>query len=331
MVAHLEIRNHLKLNFQPHPLARNVHFQTIVSTLRRNEGLTLRRTAEEIILEAGHGVRLQGYYSAQPTGQTRGLVMLLHGWLGCAGSNYVLTIGEHLYRRGYSIFRLNLRDHGDTHHLNPGLFRSDLLDEVFAATRRIAHLESDHPFHLIGASLGGNFVVRLAWRHAQTPIPNLNQTIAINPVINPAATTARLDTGFPIYLAYFRHKWRKSLQKKEAAYPNRYDFSEMLAASTCLAMTEALVRHHTPYPDAQSYFARYTITPEIVAALQSPVAMITAADDPIVPVIDFYPLSDLTDHLWVCIQPYGGHVGFIDIFPFRHWLNEAIPAILENS
>ena len=325
--------NHSNLTFTPHPLVRNCHFQTIVASLYSRKGRTMQQAAQEMILDAGTGVRLQGYYSPQPKGDSKGVTLLLHGWLGSANSNYVLTIGEYLYRRGYAIFRLNLRDHGDTHQLNPAPFRGDLLDEVVAATRQIAQLEADGPLHLIGASLGGNFALRLAWRHAQSPLPNLEHTVAICPVLNPHHTTLQLDQGYWLYLAYFRRKWRRSMQQKQTLFPHLHDFSAEISASTCLEMTEIFVRNHSPYPDALTYFKQYTVTPAMMAILRSPTTVLPAVDDPIVPIADFRPLAELESTnslLRLRVQPYGGHVGFIDILPLRFWLGEAVLTILES-
>ena len=61
------------LVFQPHPLARHRHFQTIYSSLVPIKGITLRRTAQEMVLEPGQGVRLRGFYSPQPPGESKGL------------------------------------------------------------------------------------------------------------------------------------------------------------------------------------------------------------------------------------------------------------------
>lgn len=281
-------------------------------------------------METGPGARLQGFYSPQPAGQSRGLALILHGWLGSAQANYIITLGISLYRRGFAIFRLNLRDHGDTHHLNPGVFRGDLLDEVVDAARQIAALEADKPFHIIGASLGGNFALRLAWRHSQSPLPNLAHTVALNPPLDPYRTTLNLDRSW-LYLRYFRRKWRRSLRQKANLFPELYDFSGALAAKSCMAMTERFVRDCSPYPNARAYFEHYTIRPEMMAALTSSTTMVTAADDPIVPAGDFYPFQTVSPYLRVSIQPYGGHVGFIQFFPVRYWLPEAVLAILENN
>jgi len=325
-----QVQKNSNLSFRPHPLVRNPHLQTVLASIPEPQGRLLHRTAREMMLDAGEGIRLQGYYSPQAGDRSRGLVLLLHGWLGSANSNYVLTIGEYLYRRGYAIFRLNLRDHGDTHHLNPGPFRSDLLDETFAATQQIAQLEADRPLHLVGASLGGNFALRLAWRHSQTPLPNLAYTVTICPVLNPYHATLAIDEGWWLYLSYFRRKWRQSMEKKQAAFPTRYDFSGEMAASSCMEMTEIFVRNHSPYSDALTYFENYGVTPQMITALNTPTTIITAVDDPIVPVKDFYALADLSPDVQLDVQPYGGHVGFVDILPFRRWIGEAVLTILER-
>ncbi len=316
--------------FAPSLLIRNRHFQTIVSSLYRPKNTLLQQHEQAMLLES-EGVCLLGYYSPHPNRPSKGVVLLLHGWLGSAHATYILWMGEFLYRHGYSVFRLNLRGHGNTHHLNPGIFRSDRLAEVFAAARQIAQLEADRPFHMIGNSLGGNFVLRLAWQHSRTPIPNLRHTIAFCPVINPYHTTLSMDNGPWIYLHYFRRRWRDAFRKKQAAFPNRYDFTDVIAAPTCMAMTEVFVRRYSPFSNARAYFDAYAVTPEMMAVLNSSVTIIPAADDPVIPITDFSNLQDLSPHLHVHIQPYGGHVGFVEVFPFRLWSCRAARSILETE
>jgi predicted alpha/beta-fold hydrolase len=57
---------------------------------------------------------------------------------------------------------------------------------------------------------------------------------------------------------------------------------------------------------------------------------VTAADDPVIPVADFdtltpSPLLDLK------IQRFGGHVGFVDLWPLHHLLPEMILAELQRD
>jgi predicted alpha/beta-fold hydrolase len=322
------MRHNSVLNFKSRWPARNRHFQTIVSSLVNHKGRALIDASREMTLEAGHGVRLQGFYSPQPEGSAKGLVLLLHGWLGHAHSSYMLGAGDYLFERGYSVFRLNYRDHGGTHHLNPGMFRGDLLAEVFGAGRQIAGLEEEQPFHIVGTSMGGSFALRLAWQHVRDPMPNLVHAVAISPPINPYHTILALDQGPAIYLAYFRRAWRQAFRNKQAAFPELYpDISALINAPTSMAMTEAFVPY-TPHPNATAYLNSYAVNTDMMRELQTPVTIITAADDPVIPVGDFYPLRNVSPQLEVSIQTYGGHVGFVDIFPLQTWIYQAIYTIL---
>ena len=95
------------------------------------------------VLDCGAGVRLSGYHSRQEDAgrpEATTLVVLLHGWEGSAQSLYVLALGGHLFNLGYDVFRLNLRDHGGSHGLNPGLFHSCRLDEVVGAVARLQRI-----------------------------------------------------------------------------------------------------------------------------------------------------------------------------------------------
>ncbi len=317
--------------FKPHPLARHYHFQTVISSLYRHNDASFRSTATAVTVETEAGVRLLGSFSPQFDAPPRGLVLLLHGWLGSINSTYVTAMADYLYRQGYAVFRLNLRDHGDTHHLNPGVFRSDLLPEVVDAARWIAGLGDGAPLHLVGASLGGNFALRLAWQHTLKPIPNLGHTVAVCPVVNPYHTTLNLDNSPGIYLPYFRRKWQSTFQAKQAAFPDLYDFTPEISASTCMAMTESFVQRYSPYADAREYFDHYAVTPAMMQAVQTPVSIIAAADDPIIPATDFLTLTSLTPRLKILMQGYGGHVGFIDLFPYHSWLGDAVGKILQTS
>ncbi|RME47429.1 MAG: alpha/beta fold hydrolase [Caldilineae bacterium] len=320
------------LHFNPHPLARNPHFQTIIGSRVRPVRPALEAAAREMILHVpvGEGVRLQGFYSPQPDGGGRGLALMLHGWLGSANSTYIVAIGEYLFRRGYAIFRLNLRDHGDTVALNEGMFHGCLLEEVFQAARQAAALEAERPFFILGFSMGGNFALRLAWLHAERPIPNLRHVVAVSPSINPITTLAALDNSSPLYRYYFLHHWRRKLREKQAAFPHRYDFTDVLAMNRSWDIGEVIIPRYTEFTNSADYYACYAVTPEKMAALTVPTTIITARDDPMIPVDDFAALEGVNPHLRLAIQPYGGHVGFVDLFPFRRWLNGAIAALLED-
>lgn len=316
--------------FQPPSWACNPHFQTIISNrkIRCLGSNPMSSAALETVIDAGNGIRLQGYYSFHPEGEGRGMAILVHGWEGSAESAYIKALGKAVFQYGYDVFRLNMRDHGTSHHLNPGLFNGTLSEEFFQAVRNISAMVAPKYCCLIGFSLGGNFALRLGLHPEVSTVGNLQRIIAISPCVDPYKTTCALDRQ-AFYRWYFLGKWRRSLAGKERIFPELYDFSRVSAARNCLEMTQLIIEEYTDMSGYEEYFDQYTLTGGVLEDLQLPVTLITAVDDPLVPVEDFYDLPDI-DCLQLLIHRYGGHCGFIDQPPFGCWYERKICTLLTD-
>lgn len=311
---------------------RNPHLQTTLSSLKiRALGeKQLDSEAQEIRVDAGDGVRLLGYYTGQKPGFSRGLILLLHGWEGGSGSTYMLTTGGFLYRKGYDIFRLNLRDHGDSHYLNEGLFNSSLIEETHRAVQNIADMKGNLPLFIAGFSLGGNFAMRMALRHARYPIRNLRHVVAISPVLDPRKATDAMDGGFFLYRSYFLKKWKQSLRKKQSFFPHRYNFDDLMKCETLLEITDRILPRYSPFSTSKEYFQTYTLTGRRFSELCVPLLVLTAADDPIIPVEDFLELKE-NHQLRVRVERYGGHCGFLQDYRLQAWFQNLIHHTLLQS
>lgn len=275
---------------------------------------------QEVILNPIEDVRLQGFYSRQSSGQSKGLVMLLHGWEGSVNSAYILGTGKFLYNQGYSVFRLNYRDHGDSHHLNAGLFYAVLLDEVFHAVRQVSEYESELPFYLAGFSMGGNFALRIARKCAESPVPNLSHVVSISPVLDPEKSTYAIDE-VPLLRYYFRKKWQRSLRRKQVCFPALYDFNEVLSLGTITEMTDLMLKRYSDYKNASLYFRCYAVLKDALVDVNVPLTIITAQDDPIIPVDDFYDLN-LNHQTELIVHRYGGHNGFLESLSGEAWYEQ---------
>ena len=317
--------------FRPATWLRSPHLQSILPGLpplrnlaaRRARSVTMR--AEEWLLDCGECTRLQAWYTPSATGMaTTGtaatgtaatggaverLALLLHGWEGSADSAYVLSLAAELLASGYHIVRLNLRDHGDTHHLNPDLFHSCRLPEVIGAVQAITARARPRRLYGAGFSLGGNFLLRVA-ASGQAPAA-LAGVVAVSPVLEPARTLEAMETGLGVYERYFVRKWLRSLRHKQRHWPDRYDIDATLVDRTLRGMTAALVDRHTGYPTLDDYLSGYAITGARLATLTVPARLLTAADDPIIPAGDLERLAAVPQ-LTVVRTRHGGHCGFID-------------------
>ncbi|MBT4363682.1 MAG: alpha/beta hydrolase fold domain-containing protein, partial [Desulfobacteraceae bacterium] len=221
------------------------------------------------------------------------------------------------FNSGYSVFRLNMRDHGESHHLNKGMFYSTLLDEVFDAVSFISSMEKEGPVFFVGFSLGGNFGMRIARKCSEKPVDNLKHIVCISPVLDPNKATIKIDDHFLIK-KYFLRKWRRSLKKKQALYPDIYDFSDLFPINTIMGLTDLLLKRYSEYSNIQEYFKGYTLINDAVKNISVPTTMIISKDDPIIPIEDFHSLktNSLTNLL---IHEYGGHNGFIEGYLLRSW------------
>jgi predicted alpha/beta-fold hydrolase len=295
----------------------------------------LRRAAEPLlrasraeVLDCGHGVRLLGHYS-RGTEPSRGLVILLHGWEGCADSGYMLSAGARSLAAGFDVFRLNFRDHGGTYALNEGLFHSCRIDEVVGAVCAAARRHRSGRIALIGFSLGGNFALRVALRAAAAGV-SLWRVLAVCPVLSPHSTMRALEEGLWAYRRHFLGRWRRSLRAKAAAFPSRYDFGDLRRFPTLTATTDFFVRNYTEFADLDSYLDGYAVTGPVLAELDVPTRLIAAADDPVIPSEDLQRLAP-SEALDVTLLPKGGHCGFLRDYRLRSWLDGVITAELTRD
>ncbi|WP_329741908.1 YheT family hydrolase [Dyella sp. A6] len=300
----------------PWPLT-NGHIQTMLSSsgVRRlmlpTAARAVREGAETVTVDGGNGVRLSGAFTAQKAlPQARGLAVLFHGWEGSVDSTYVLQTGSRLLADGWDVFRLNFRDHGDSHRLNEALFHSCRLDEVVHALGDIAQRWPARPMALAGFSLGGNFALRAALAAPAAGIP-LSYALAVCPIIDPGEGLFSLEESAPwFYQAYFMRKWRQSLRLKQAAFPQQTYFELAELKQNLRGLTEALVLRHTDFGSLQAYLDGYSVAGSALKAMAIPATILTARDDPVIPV-DAFERLDLPANVELDIAAHGGHCGFI--------------------
>ena len=295
---------------------------------RRRRAL-LENGATEHILDCGNGIRLQGFLTRQSAHPApRALAVLLHGWEGSVQSSYILHTGSRLLAEGCDVFRLNFRDHGQTHHLNRELFHSCRIDEVVGAMKQIAERFGQRPLLVGGYSLGGNFALRVALRAPAAGIP-LAWAFAVCPVISPHAGLKSIEDAPWFYETYFMRKWRKSLRRKQSLFPQSPLFSESELKGSMRELTRQMVLRHTDFGTLENYLDGYSIAGSKLAALTVPATILTAEDDPVIPVAEFRELALAAD-TELTIVPHGGHCGFIRDLSLRSWCEDFLVARMQR-
>lgn len=300
--------------FSPRGILKHPHAQSFLASFKPRRWAIYRqhpqlKHSERIILETSEG-RLAADVNQHPA--PKGHAVLIHGWEGASDSVYLVSLGTYLYRRGYTVSRLNLRDHGNTYHLNEGPFHGFLIHEVAEAVKQLCGLYgNDIPNVLAGFSMGGNFALRVSGLAKRLNIP-LKAVFAISPAVRPISTMQALAAGPKLYHHYFRKKWRKSLRAKQAAWPAIYNFEEVLGLNSLDEMTDYFVREGLlPVNDRTTYLEGYRVDKDVIEQITVPTYILTAADDPVIPLAD---ITALPDSKWVntTVLKHGGHCGFIN-------------------
>jgi len=322
----------LPTDYTPPALLRNEHLQSALaaSSLRARRVHASARdfiaASSAELIDCGESVRLLALHTP-PVVAGAPLVVLLHGWEGSAGSLYMVSAGNRLWRAGFRVVRLNMRDHGGSQHLNPEIFHSCRLDEMVGAVAALHRRYPGAPLALAGWSLGGNFALRIA---AAAPGIGLElaRVVALCPVLDPEQTMAALDGGFIGYRHYFLRKWRRSLELKAAAFPDLYQFGDLGRFRYLQPMTEYFVTRYAGFGDLASYLRGYALTGQRLAALAAPTAVLLADDDPVI------PIRSLGQVAWpatvdVTRSRFGGHCGFLLDWQLNSWLDDFVVHALD--
>lgn len=315
----------------PWPL-RSGHIQTMLSSSGIRRRLLPKRAhkvqedAQEVLVDVGRGDRLSGRFTAQRTGrESRGLAILFHGWEGSVDSTYVLQTGSRLLEEGWDVFRLNFRDHGNSHGLNEALFHSCRIDEVVTALGEISRMFPAKVVAVAGFSLGGNFALR-AGMLAPSQGVSLDYVLAVCPIVDPSEGLFSLESEAPwIYQAYFMRKWRRSLQLKQQAFPHATYFELDELRQNMRDLTRSLVLRHTDFGSLEAYLDGYSVAGDRLMDLHVPATILTSRDDPVIPVAAFDQLR-VPPNVELDIAIHGGHCGFIRDYGMTSFTDDYIAA-----
>jgi len=316
----------------------NSHVQTIFSSCgpRRywlhKRYQRFKQYESSQIVECADGVRLAGIYTQSPIKQAHDkMAILIHGWEGSADSSYMLSMAASLLGQGINVFRLNLRDHGNTHHLNYDLFNSTMIDEVVSAVAQIQQYYPHKHNYLIGFSLGGNFSLRVAALASPNKV-NLDSVIAYCPVIHAKHSNHLLNTQYAfVYGRYFTKKWKQSLRAKLAHFPE-YDYGDVLEQATTLdELNRIFIPQYTPYQQLDDYYDAYAISGDVLKHTICPCYLHFSKDDMIIPYQDVEQIADSPD-LHITLTEQGGHCGFLENWQGESWQDRrALGLIKSNS
>lgn len=306
---------------------QNPHIQSILASLDFRRSKVTRRAqamldCQRSMLCAGgkEGSQLLSYVST-PENHNGKLAILLHGWEGSDNSLYVLSAGARLFNQGYQVLRLNLRDHGHSHHLNREVFHSCRLEETANAVEDAIRRLKPQQTMMAGFSLGGNFTLRIATTRVGQ---QLSKAVAICPVAEPGVALIPGEAHTLVYRAYFYRKWKRSIKKKHSLYGDEIDWPQVQRQRNFQQLTSHMISRYYPgFASKADYFQGYALTGNRLKDLGCSATVLMSRDDPI---IRAETLQKLYPHpkLQVIYTDHGGHCGFIKNYRLDSFVDDFI-------
>lgn len=306
-------RSLLERPFKPHPLFSSGDAQTVIGhAWPRRFDLHTLRADEERLFEVERDVRLLAHCSWQRKPTLRPTLLLVHGLEGSSHSKYMLGTAEKAFRAGFNIIRLNLRGCGGTEHLTPTLYHGGQSGDLRVIVKEL--IEGDHlpAIFLVGFSMGGNIVLKLAGEDAGRIPREVSGICAVSPSLDLSACAAAIKRRAKwVYQPFFIRSLRRRLHLKHKLYPERYDTRDLQLVRTIRDFDDRYTALDGGFRDAEDYYRRASALP-LIDQVSRPTLIIQAQDDPFIP---FEPF----DHPSIASNPYillvapgrGGHVGFI--------------------
>lgn len=253
-------------------------------------------------------------------------VHLFHGLSGDADADYMRRTAAVLRARGHAVWCVNHRGCGAGRWLAGKPYHSGSAPDI-AAVLAASHAEAPDARHVaIGFSLSGNALLLAA---ARGLAPWLTGLVAVNPPVDIARASRDIQRGLSrLYELRFVLRLRRAIAQRErdGLLRTHYEISPL---ATLMEFDDLYTAPEAGFADGADYYARCSSLPHL-ASIETPGAIVTAADDPIVDP-RAYDGARLGPNLTLHVEPVGGHLAYLEHggMGFERWLDCALVHYVE--
>ena len=302
--------------FTPHRLFQNGHAQTLAAYAWPREFRFYAESDEERLFEVAPGIRVLAHCRWQVNRDEHPTLLAWHGIEGSTSSNYMQATAEKGFRAGFNIIRINLRNCGGTEHLPPTLYHGGLSEDLRAVVKELVEKDQISRMFLVGYSLGGNLVLKLAGEYGDDPPPGILGVCAVSPSVDlTAAAELILKRSNWIYQQDFVRRLKNRIRTKQKLYPELYDISGLPQVRTVREFDERFTAPAHGFADADDYYYRSSAI-RVIDQIRVPTLIIHAEDDPFIPIAPLRnPAVANNPHVLLVAPEHGGHVAFISANP----------------
>jgi predicted alpha/beta-fold hydrolase len=257
-------------------------------------------------------IRCDCHWQPEEVRVSRPTAIIVHGLEGSSLSQYVVGNANKLWQAGANIIRMNMRNCGGTEALTPTLYHSGLSSDVDAVMRHFVALHSLTSISLIGYSMGGNLVLKLAGDLGASAPPQLRSVIGVSPAIDlgPSADALHAPQN-RIYELKFVRDLLARYRRKVALFPQAYDPARADGISSIRVFDDRITAFYSAFTGADDYYFRAAAA-RVLDRIAVPTLLLNAADDPFLRILpDSRQQIVANPNITFIESPYGGHCAFL--------------------
>ena len=298
--------------FAPRRGLMNGHLQTIVGNFLPRRAFSLRFESDAIEVDPADGSRVlcQAHWHSGPDMHQRLTLVLVHGLEGSSDSRYIQGLTLRAWSAGCNVIRMNMRNCNGTDSLTPTLYHSGLSNDVGAVVEHYTNRFGLERVALVGYSMGGNLVLKLAGeKGALRPVRAI---ATVCPAIDLAAGSDALHEPMNrMYEWHFLRRLMQRFRRKAALFPSIYTTHGIGPVRSLREFDDKIVARYCGFRSATDYYYR-AASARVVDRIATPTLILLAMDDPFIRLTaETRAAIHGNPHIKLIETPHGGHCAYL--------------------
>jgi predicted alpha/beta-fold hydrolase len=262
---------------------RGGHMQTLASFFLSRR--IVLPAPEDRLVEVEPGVTVLCQCHWQEDRRAPLTLVVVHGLEGSSESAYMLGLAKKGLAAGMNVVRMNQRNCGGTEGVAPTLYHSGLSRDVAAVAQNLVERDQISKFALVGFSMGGNLVLKLAGEWGREGPPQFRAVAAVCPAMDLAASSDALHSlSNRLYEYYFIWKLRRRLRSKARLFPKVFETSRLRGVRTLREFDDKVTAYYCGFTGAVDYYSRAAAA-NVVDRIAMPAFILHAANDPFIRIL----------------------------------------------
>ena len=258
---------------------------------------------------------------AQSPEWPKGELILAHGLEGSSESGYMLSMAAAALEAGYATHRYNMRGCGDSPWNRQSNYHSGQTADLLTVARERKRA-GGLPVYLVGFSLGGNMVLKLAGELGEQGGDVLAGVCSVSPPIDLAKSVA--ETARPhnfLYQNRFVGRLKDRVRRRHPMAPDLFPLEHLPKVKSIYDFDDYYTARIFGFGRADNYYATQSSN-QFLHRIRVPSLVIHAKDDPLIPK-SIYNHAAFRENpaLQLIATEHGGHLGFLARHRPRFWLD----------